>query len=227
MTTPVRSLPSHSTRSLAVCALAATACFAAPARAADDAPPAPPAAKTIGVRVTKNDIKFQPSKAGAENGGGSNGKVASAGNQNTDLQSQLTYTITVTNSAKVPAKGLTVEYHFFNKTVNTNNGNSSYSLDDITSTESVDVAPGKTATVVSLPIPQNATTTVSGGGGASKSGGKGGKGVSASPTQSSSITTLLGYRVEVRFGDKLILAKSSDPMDLQQKVDQLNKLMNK
>jgi len=227
MTTPTCSRSLHSKLLLAACTLATSAYFASPVRA-DDAPAQPPPKGSISIGVKQTAVKVQ-APAASTNGTNGTSKSSSHGfgppappSDTQAAENDLTYTITVKNNAKVPAKGLTLEYHFYNRKMQTDNGVTTYSLDDITATQNVDIDPGKSVDVVTQSIPQQASSTVTQA--QSSSYGFGSKG-SNKPAQSFTNTKLLGYTIVVKFNDKAITPVKSDPADLQDQLDKLKKQM--
>lgn len=223
-TPPARSYSPRSTLVMAGFALVTAASLARPALAADAPAPVP---NISIVDVVKGDDKIaaqaptQPTTSNNSNNakGGSNGKggTPTANTRTMTTKGDVTYIIKLRNGSKFAAKGVQVEYHFYNRTTNTNNGVSTYSISPVESTESVDIDPGKVAEVQTQPISHANTQSQSGGasagGGGGGKGGKGGKTVS-SPVQSSSITSVLGWHIEVKFNDKVI-KKLDYPDNLQ------------
>ncbi len=235
MNTPVRT---HSIRSALVMsglALVTASYLALPAYAADApaTPPAPVPNVTI-VDVTKGDSRNIPqapattaSSSNNNSKGGSNGRTSgNGGSGNTSSRSLITakgdttYVIKLRNGSKFAAKGVTVEYHFYNRTTNTNNGVSTYTIEDIPGNENVDIDPGKLYELTTQPISHS--NSVSQSGGATQGGGGGrGKGATSSPTQSSTITAVLGWHIELKFNDKVI-KKLDSPDNLQDLLKKYN-----
>jgi len=243
MTTSIRSSSLRRTLPLAACALAAAAYFAAPAHGADSSTTAPTAPKSatkpagpassapaatpalrrgdIKVIVVKADESFKPqgdATSSDKSGGKGGGHGATAGNKNMSTSSDVVYAVTVRNTTKAPVKGLTLEYHFYNETIANNNGVATTDLSDVSSTETLDLDPGKGKDFLTQPIPVAFSATYSGGGGG---GGKKGS-ISTKADQSTTTTKLLGYHVEVRYNDKVMDSKD-DPSDVKDRVDKINK----
>jgi len=236
MNTPISRISSRSTILLAVCAFGAV-CFAASMEAAD-APAASTATaptlpkNSIGIEVVKAEVKPKAAASSSSSSGrgmgsnsysygGSQNAAEMAARLNTSSEQDATYTITLKNRAKIAAKNLAVEYHFYNVKVDTQNGSTTRTVNDITSTENVDIAAGKSAEVSSQPIPHVTKTSVSTGPTPGASFGRT-KGISTASNQSSSYTNVLGWHVEVRLGDTVISQKD-EPYDLKAQLDQINK----
>ncbi len=224
------SLPPRSILLFAACAFGGALCFNVPVRA-DDAPE-PPRKGAITISVSKADAKIKALSAGTSgsggksskggygangDGGGKGGTMTPTGYRNLNEEADVTYAITVKNSSHQPVKNLAVEYHFYNKTVRTTDGISDPpKIDDITSVENVDIDPGKSTDILTQPIPNasNASSSIPASAARSKT--------RTSPSQSSTITNLVGWHIEVRFNDQVV-AKTDEPFDLKDRLDQINK----
>jgi len=127
-----------------------------------------------------------------------NGKEVGGATSTDTVSGSLFYTITVRNLAEAPVKGVTIEYHFFNKTLTTaSNAPSTVSLDDITSSSTIDLDANGRKTIESLDIPKNITNS-------SKAANTSKKGVSTPGYSSSSVTSVMGWVVYIKKGDKVV-----------------------
>jgi hypothetical protein len=162
---------------------------------------------------------------GGGNGGGGGGKGGS--NTKTDaISGSVFYTLTVRNLAASAASGVTIEYHIYNRTTTSSStGPSSVSLDDITDSVTLDLAGNAVKTIESKDVAKGSTHSTSGGssggGGGGKKGG-GGKGNSGPPQTSSSNTSVMGWVVYVKKGDKVIHTITSTDTILDE-VAKINK----
>jgi len=113
------------------------------------------------------------------------------------------YTITVRNLSAGPAQGVTVEYHIFNKTTTSSSrAPSSVSVDDITASSTLDLDPNGIKTIETTDIPKGSKNTVT-------SGNTSKKGVSTPGFTSSTNTSVMGWVVYIKKGDKVIHAITS------------------
>ncbi len=224
MNTPARSLPSRSAFVMSGLALVTAVVLVLPSYALAPDPNVPSVSI---LDVKKNTEKLQLPDPSATSGSGRNqgnnqgGKGGKGGQQaakplsSISTKSDLTYVITLRNNSKIPAKNVAVEYHFYNRTSNTTNGLSTYSIEDVTSTENLDVDPGSNKELVTQPISHEDSMSVAGG--ANSGGGGGGKGRSKSmstPITTMTNTSVMGWHVEVRYNDKII-AHRDYPDNLQ------------
>ncbi len=227
MNAPVRVRPVRATLMLSSLALAAMLSFALPAWAIGPDPYSPMVSI---MDVKKGDDKVAPpAPAATGRGTGNNGKGgASGGNNNSSVpkgakmlsstKGDLTYIITLRNTGKIPARNVQVEYHFYNKTVVTDNGLSDPpTITDITSTENIDIDPGKMKDVQTQSIPHENTQSQMNG--ATSGGGR--QKVTTSSTYSSSVTSVLGWHIEVRYNDKVLQARDQ-PDNLQDLLKKYN-----
>jgi len=230
MITPHRSSSVRFTLLAGSCALVLAAYSAVPLFAATPPPDPVPAVSLVVNKTSETSTTKAPSAASASRNNSStvNGRTnpmtmgrPTQQNQSSSASSNVTYTITVRNTGKIPAKNLVVEYHFYNKTTTTDNGKSTYSVEDITSTENVDVDPAKTKDIETQAI-THASSMSSSSGNSNNSGGGGRRNVGATQSSgggSSSTTALLGWHVEVRFNDKII-RQVNQPDNLQDLLKQ-------
>ncbi|HVU36888.1 MAG TPA: hypothetical protein VHC95_01000 [Opitutales bacterium] len=106
------------------------------------------------------------------------------------------YLVIVHNQSKFAAKGVVVEFHFYNRTTVTTKGKAESTLDDITTTtEPGDIEAGKALQLMSGNVHTEDTQ------------GQGGK----AGANNFRVTSLLGWHVEVRLNDKVIAHKDSVP----------------
>jgi len=230
MTTPSRSISLPSAFLLAACAFAFAVYSSVPVRGADSSGPVLPK-NSFAIDVNKVDEKLLvPDPATSKGSGGSGGKggkksntVAggaqgghSVGSQNLDNHVDVTYAITVKNRSGIAVQNLAVEYHFYNVTVNTVNGLTTTTIDDITSTENVDIDPGKSKDVITQAVPKVSTVKDTRTVNPSRGGGR------TTPTQTSTTSNLLGWHINVLYNDKIISERHS-PDDLKDKIDRINK----
>jgi hypothetical protein len=149
----------------------------------------------------------------AANGSGSGGGKKGGGAPKAKVDSysgSIYYTITVRNLLAQPAKA-TIEYHIYNKTTTSSPSGGSSSVEDITATSTLDLAGNEVKTIQTSDIPKGSTTTTSAssGGGGKKGGSSGGSGSSGG--QTSTNTSVMGWVVYVKAGDKVIhIVKSTD-----------------
>jgi hypothetical protein len=119
------------------------------------------------------------------------------------------YTITVRNTAKIAAKGVTVEYHIYNRTNTTTNGKIDSTVEDITNSASVDIDPGKFKEISSSPVRFYDSQAMPGAG---KAGAR-----------NFTTTAVMGWRVNILLGGKIVAHKeSSDNLAEQLKKMGLN-----
>lgn len=163
--------------------------------------------------------KAAPAAAPSGGSGGGYGGKGKSSSKTESASGSTFYTITVTNMAANPASGVTLEYHIFNKTTVTGGpGPSTTSLDDITNSTTFDLAPNAKNVIETNDIPYSTTTVTSGGGGGG--GGKKSGGAAAPATQTSTVTSVLGWVVYVKKGDKIIHTYPSSD-SIMDKVAQL------
>lgn len=135
--------------------------------------------------------------SGSTSTGARRGNAASA-RRTSSSKGEVPYIITVRNGSEIQANNVVVEYHFYNRTANISNGIADYTIDDITSTEYLDLAPGKSKDVMTQPIPHEDTeSTAAASGGRTRTVGG----------STMTITSLLGWHIEVRYNDKLVVKK--------------------
>ncbi len=238
---------------VAGCVLTTVAYFAIPSDVSAASTPVKHTYFTIDVKL--NDIKsIQTSGSGSTNGknsrGGSgtsnsrsggfgsngsggfgSGGFGSRGSSSSDFNSQadVTYLITVKNITKFPVKNLQVKYDFYNLTTDTtSDGISTHTIDDITSTENVDIDAGQTCKPIQTQTIRRADSASAGNSQSSSSNNSssqsfgrsrtGGKGMTTA-RQSTSITDLIGYHVETIFNGEVVGSLDS-PIDLQDKLKQ-------
>lgn len=224
------SLPQHPLRFtlvLAGLALAAVGYGTIPASAAG-ADPSLPAVSILEVKKgeDKPAVPASTSKGSGTAGRGSGGNRNSGGSSGgargakviSATKGDLTYIITVRNNGRTAAKNVQVEYHFYNRTVVTDNGLSEApTITDISGTENVDIDPGKMKDIQTQSIPhentQNQNAGTSSGGGRTRT--------VTSGTYSSSVTSLLGWHIEVKYNDKII-QKRDEPDNLQDLLKKYN-----
>lgn len=144
---------------------------------------------------------------GAGSGRRGNANAAAlAARRKVSTKGEVPYIITVRNGSEFPAHNVVLEYHFYNRTADISNGLANYTIDDITSTEYLDIAADKSRDITTEPIPYEDTeTTAAAGGGRTRNVGG----------STMTITSLLGYHVELRYNDKLISQKEF-PDNLQE-----------
>lgn len=233
MNTPAHSFPFRSTFLLSGLTLAAA--LALPSYAAS--PDASiPSVSILNIKKNTEVVKAPPPAAtgnsqGSQGKGGKNGQNNQNGKYgnapkppqygSASTKSDLTYVISLRNNSKFPAKNVEVEYHFYNRTTVTTNGIGTSNIDDITSTENLDIDPTSNKDLITQPIshedtmgagPDTSNSSSSSGGGG---GGRGGRNkLTASPISTSTITAVMGWHVEVRYNDKVI-AHRDYPDNLQ------------
>jgi hypothetical protein len=128
----------------------------------------------------------------------SNGKQKGGATSTDTITGSVFYTITVRNLSAGPAYGVTLEYHFFNKTLTTDStAPSTVSLDDITSSSTFDLAPNAVKTIESSDIPKSINNS-------STAANTSKKGVSTPSHSSSTITSVMGWVVYIKKGDRVV-----------------------
>lgn len=214
MNTPARPSSVRSTLAMTGLAIVTAAYFALPAYAA--APdPAMPTISIVGVNKGDDKVKLTPIAPAKNSGNNNSNSSNSRGGNNTSNSSRttttkgdVTYIIQIRNSGKIPAKGLTVAYTFYNLTTNTTNGESTNVIQPITGSESIDLDPNKVKDVETVPISHSNTQSLSSGSNNSSGGGGRGGRTMTTPTSTSSITKVLGSHVEVLYNDKVLKTRN-------------------
>jgi len=231
MTTPLNSakrLPASIF--LAGCALLTAASYVA--QAANT--PAGPSVIISTVEKSVGGFQHQTSGSSSAGGSGANkgmskggfGGGSGGGSKSDTSSSTLTYTITVRNLTATPVKGLQVEWHVYNKTATHNGNNSSTTVDDITGTETVDLDGNGKAEVVTSDIPHVVSNSTSGSSSSSSNAGGYGKktgGTKAPAVQNSSITSVMGTYVVLKYDGKTLGRPKADPDDVQDQVKAIQK----
>jgi len=182
----------------------------------------------VSVSVDKGQESSQHKVSGAgapdsSNGGGGGGKshggYGGGGSKSTtdETTGSVFYTVTVRNLANAAAKGVTLEYHIFNKTSNTATGQpTTISVDDLTATSTFDLDPNAKKDIETTDIPKKSTHTVTPGSTDKKSG-------KVTPgTQSSTSTSVMGWVVYIKHNDKLVHTYMSTDTILEE-VAKINK----
>jgi hypothetical protein len=156
-------------------------------------------------------------KASAPSGGNSGSGGGGGRTSTTDTVSgSIFFTITVRNLAASPAKGVTIEYHVFNKTLTSgSNTPATVTLADITASSTIDLDGNAIKVIETTDIPKSSSNTVT-------SGNTSKKGVSSPGFTSSTITSALGWVVYVKKGDRVIHTFTSSDTVLDE-VAKINK----
>jgi len=132
-----------------------------------------------------------------------------------DAQSQLVYTISLRNLSSFPANNLTLEYHFYNKTTANNAGVTTITVQDVTSSQSLDLPVNGKSDIQTIPISHDVKQTyaqsTSGGTNTAGTKKKGGGGTTLSSGQTDITTTrVMGYVIIVRSGSTIVKTLLSD-----------------
>jgi len=138
-----------------------------------------------------------------------------------DAQSQLIYTISLRNLSSFPANGLTLEYHFYNKTTANNAGVSTITVEDVTNTQTLDLPVNGKMDVKTTPINHDVKQTYSqstGTSGGTNSAGtkkKGGSMTLSSGQTDVTTTRVMGYVIVLKSGSTIVktLLSSDDIVD--------------
>jgi len=133
-------------------------------------------------------------------GGGYGGKGSKGGGSMTDTTTgSVFYTITVRNMAAAPVSGVTVEYHFFNKSTSSGSGTpTSISVNDITASSTIDLDANGKKDIETSDIPKNSKHSSTPGSQDKKSGKV------IPPTQTNETTSVMGWVVYLKKGDKVV-----------------------
>jgi len=168
----------------------------------------------VTVSVDKGQSTSQRKADPATTGGSKNGSI------NDGVSGSIIYTLTVRNLSDGPVKGVTVEYHFFNKTTSTSSGNpATITLDDITSTSTIDLDGNGVKAIPTSAIPKSTTNNSTPSSYNKKTG------VTTPGTYSSINTSVLGWVVYVKKGDKVVHRYTSSDTVLDE-VAKINKKNN-
>lgn len=136
-----------------------------------------------------------------------------------DAKSQVVYTISVRNLSSFPAKSLSLEYHFYNKTAANNAGTTTITVDDVTGTQNLDLPVNGKMDIKTTPISHDVkqTYTQSGSGNAASAGTKkkGGSTTLSSGQTDVTTTRVMGYVIVVKTGSTIIktLLSNDDIVD--------------
>jgi len=147
---------------------------------------------------------------------GTSGKTSGRTSTTDSVTGNIFYTITVRNLAATAAKDVTIEYHIFNKTTSgRSNGPSTVKVDDITASSTIDLDPNANKTIETTDIPKGSTNSVT-------SGNTSKKGVSSPGFTSSTTTSVMGWVVYIKKGDKVYHTITSTDTVLDE-VDKIKK----
>jgi len=145
-----------------------------------------------------------------------NGKQTGGATTTDTITGNVFYTITVRNLSDAPAHGVTLEYHFFNKTLTTSSdAPSTVSLDDITNSSTFDLGPDAIKSIESSDIPKSTINST-------KAANVSKKGVGTPGHTSSTITSVMGWVVYIKKGDRVVhtITSSDTVLDEVAKIKQ-------
>jgi hypothetical protein len=175
---------------------AAAALFAASARASNAPLP------NISLDVEKGFAK-------SDSDSSSSGKKSKDGTRTETSGDDVIYTITVENDGDTTASGVEIDYVVYNRTISTDNGTVTKSMDNITGSETVDVPANDKKDVQTDPISHKDSTTYA----------KQARGVMGATAASSSRQEIMGIWVQAKLGDN-VLTTYEEPMDIKETMDQ-------
>jgi len=145
-----------------------------------------------------------------------NGKQVGGATSTDTITGSVFYTITVRNLADTPVKGVTIEYHIFNRTLTTSsNSPAVVTLADITNSSTIDLDPNGRKTIETSDIPKSVSNS-------NKAPNTSKKGVSTPGTSSSTVTSVMGWVVYIKKSDKTIHTIPSSDTILDE-VDRVKK----
>jgi len=126
---------------------------------------------------------------------------------------EMFYTLSLLNPGNAPLTGLSVEYHIYNRNSDTVDGKITTAVDDISGTETLDLAPHAKKDIETTHAPHKDSTITPGPK----------KGVQKTGAQETHRQTVLGIIIVIKQGNQQI-KKYEDPDGLR---DQVDKLMGK
>ncbi len=148
----------------------------------------------------------------ATSAGGKSTKLASG--TVSDSQSQMVYTISIRNLSSFAVSNLAVEYHFYNKTSAHDGGTTTTTVQDVTSTQNVDIpVNGRKdiqTTGINHEVKQSYAHTATGSTVSAKSSSKNGGSTMSTGQTETTTTSVMGYVIIVRSGNiivKTVLSK--------------------
>ena len=151
----------------------------------------------VAVSVDKGQSSSQH-KDSQSAGAGNNGSKSN-GAYSDSVSGSIFYTLTVRNLSAAPAKGVTVEYHIFNKTTATSSSSPvNITLHDITGTSTFDLDGNGVKMIETSDVPKNSTNASTPSSYDKKTG------VTTPGTYSSSNTSVMGWVVYVKKGDRVV-----------------------
>ena len=161
-----------------------------------------------GQNSSQHKVDSTAANSGDSGGGGGKKGKGGGGTSTTDtVTGSIFYTITVRNLLPNTASGVTVEYHFYNKTTTSGSGSSTATVDDITNSQTFDLPGSGTKIIESSDIPTGSTNSASSGGGGGKKKGGGGGGTASS---SFTVTDVMGWVIYIKKGDRVVHTYTSD-----------------